>query len=153
THAFFKALLFLRSGPVIHGMPDDQHLRRMGMPRKWMPATAGTLVSRGLAIAGVPPDPGFGSEGELPLFTLAESTPLYVIGIVTGLRTAYYMTRQVVMVFFGEARWEPHADEEGAHGEFKPHESPPVMLLPLVVLALLSIVGGGIQLPFSDTVK
>ena len=61
--------------------------------------------------------------------------------------TAYYMTRQVVMVFFGEAKWESHAAEHGAHGEFKPHESSPVMLFPLVVLAGLSIVGGVIQLP------
>jgi NADH-quinone oxidoreductase subunit L len=72
---------------------------------------------------------------------------LYVIGLVTALLTAYYMTRQVIMVFFGEARWSSHADDHGAHGEFKPHESPPVMLLPLLVLAVLSIAGGIMQLP------
>jgi NADH-quinone oxidoreductase subunit L len=65
----------------------------------------------------------------------------------TAVLTAYYMTRQVIMVFFGEARWESHAEEQGAHGEFKPHESPGLMLFPLVVLALLSIGGGLIQLP------
>ncbi len=69
---------------------------------------------------------------------------------MTALLTAYYMTRQVVMVFFGKARWESHAEEHGAQGDARPHESPILMLLPLVVLAIASVVGGGIQLPFSD---
>ena len=67
---------------------------------------------------------------------------LWVVGLVTALLTAYYMTRQVIMVFFGEARWHRHAEEHGAHGDFKPHETPGIMLFPLVVLAGLSIVGG-----------
>ena len=153
THAFFKALLFLGSGSVIHGMHDQQDMRRMGMLRVLMPVTAFTFIVGWLAIAGVPPFAGFWSKDEILLFSLAESPALYVIGLVTALLTAYYMTRQVMMVFFGEARWRDSAAEHGGHGDFKPHESPWIMLIPLVVLAGLSIVGGFIQLPFSDSTK
>jgi NADH-quinone oxidoreductase subunit L len=147
THAFFKALMFLGSGSVIHGMHHEQDMRRMGALRTVMPITAGTFIIGWLAIAGVPPFAGFWSKDEILLFTLANSPVLYAIGLVTAILTAYYMTRQVIMVFFGEARWESHAEEEGAHGEFKPHESPAIMVFPLVVLAMLSVVGGIIQLP------
>jgi NADH-quinone oxidoreductase subunit L len=147
THAFFKALLFLGSGSVIHGMHDEQDMRKMGALRKLMPITSATFIVGWLAIAGVPPFAGFWSKDEVLLYSLAKSPALYVVGLVTALLTAYYMTRQVAMVFYGEARWESHADEHGAHGEFKPHESPPSMLLPLVVLAILSTVGGVINLP------
>ncbi len=78
---------------------------------------------------------------------LADSVPLYIIGIVTALLTAYYMTRQVIMVFFGEARWEDKSEENGAHGDLKPHESPATMTIPLIVLAGLAVFGGLIQLP------
>jgi NADH-quinone oxidoreductase subunit L len=158
THAFFKALLFLGSGSVIHGMHHEQDMRRMGKLRVLMPVTAGTFIIGWLAIAGIPPFAGFWSKDEILLFTMAKSPVLYVIGIVAAVLTAFYMTRQVIMVFFGDARWESHANAEeapeghedethGAHGEFKPHESPPIMLFPLIVLAALSIVGGIIQLP------
>jgi NADH-quinone oxidoreductase subunit L len=147
THAFFKALLFLGSGSVIHGMHHEQDMRWMGALRKLMPVTAATFIVGWLAIAGVPPLAGFWSKDEILLFALASSPALWAIGLVTAVLTAYYMTRQVVMVFFGEAKWESRAAEHGAHGEFKPHESPPVMLFPLVVLAGLAIVGGLIQLP------
>jgi NADH-quinone oxidoreductase subunit L len=73
-----------------------------------------------------------------------------VVGLVTALLTAYYMTRQVILVFYGKARWHDAHEEHGAHGDFEPHESPKVMLLPLVVLAALSAIGGVIQLPFGD---
>ena len=106
THAFFKALLFLGSGSVIHGMHDEQDMRQMGALRKFMPITAVTFIVGWLAIAGVPPFAGFWSKDEILLFALAESPALYVVGLVTALLTAYYMTRQVIMVFFGEARWE-----------------------------------------------
>jgi NADH-quinone oxidoreductase subunit L len=122
-------------------------MRHMGALRKAMPITAATFIIGWLAIAGVPPFAGFWSKDEILLFSLAKSPALYIVGLVTALLTAYYMTRQVIMVFFGEARWESHADEHGAHGEFKPHESPALMLFPLVVLAGLSTVGGIIQLP------
>ena len=149
THAFFKALLFLGSGSVIHGMHHEQDMRKMGALRVLMPVTAVTFIVGWLAIAGVPPFAGFWSKDEILLFALAKSPILYVVGLITALLTAYYMTRQVIMVFFGEARWKDRSEEHGAHGDFEPHESPPTMLLPLVVLAGLSIVGGGLQLPFS----
>ena len=149
THAFFKALLFLGSGSVIHGMHHEQDMRKMGALRLLMPITAFTFIIGWLAIAGVPPFAGFWSKDEILLYAFAKSPILYVVGMITALLTAYYMTRQVIMVFFGEARWHDHSDDHGAHGDFKPHESPAVMLAPLVVLAGLSIVGGAMQLPFS----
>ena len=162
THASFKALLFLGAGSVIHGMHEEQDMRRMGALRKFMPITAGTFIIGWLAIAGVPPFSGFWSKDEILLFALGESTPLYIIGIVTALLTAFYMTRQVIMVFFGEAKWTSLANEDEApevaegeepvethhaHGEFKPHESPPIMWIPLVVLAALATIGGILNLP------
>ena len=150
THAFFKALLFLGSGSVIHGMHHEQDMRRMGALRKLMPVTAFTFIIGWLAIAGVPPFAGFWSKDEILLYSLAKSPVLYVLGLVAALLTAYYMTRQVIMVFYGKARWHDAHDEHGAHGDFTPHESPKIMLLPLVVLAALSTVGGAMQLPFSS---
>ncbi|MBU3688794.1 MAG: NADH-quinone oxidoreductase subunit L [Acidimicrobiales bacterium mtb01] len=149
THAFFKALLFLGSGSVIHGMHHEQDMRKMGALRLLMPITALTFIVGWLAIAGVPPFAGFWSKDEILLYAFAKSPILYVVGMITALLTAYYMTRQVIMVFFGEARWHDQSDEHGAHGDFKPHESPATMWMPLVVLAGLSIVGGAMQLPFS----
>jgi NADH-quinone oxidoreductase subunit L len=162
THAAFKALLFLGAGSVIHGMHDEQDMRRMGALRTFMPITAGTFIVGWLAIAGVPPFSGFWSKDEILLFALADSVALYAVGVVTAILTAFYMTRQVIMVFFGEAEWTSHANEheapevaEGqepvethhAHGEFKPHESPPVMWIPLAVLAVLAAIGGVLNLP------
>src|SRR5690606_6682347 len=153
-------------------------MRKMGQLRTWMPITAATFLIGWLAIAGVPPFAGFWSKDEILLFALDKSPVLYVLGLVTALLTAYYMTRQIVMVFFGEAKWQDKAAEHGAHGELitadhndlaghdepaaadseadhhngdhggdhghavTPHESPWIMLFPLVVLAGLSIVGG-----------
>ncbi len=149
THAFFKALLFLGSGSVIHGMHHEQDMRKMGALRTAMPVTAFTFIIGWLAIAGVPPFAGFWSKDEILLYVYADNRLLYAIGMLAALLTAYYMTRQVIMVFFGEARWHDAASEHGAHGDFRPHESPRVMLVPLVVLAVLSVVGGAMQLPFS----
>jgi NADH-quinone oxidoreductase subunit L len=149
THAFFKALLFLGSGSVIHGMHHEQDMRRMGALRKLMPVTAITFIIGWLAIAGVPPFAGFWSKDEILLYVYANNRGLYVVGLVTALLTAYYMTRQVIMVFYGEAKWKNNARDHGAHGDFEPHESPKIMLFPLVVLAVLSVVGGAMQLPFS----
>jgi NADH-quinone oxidoreductase subunit L len=149
THAFFKALLFLGSGAVIHGMHHEQDMRRMGALRKVMPITAMTFIIGWLAIAGVPPFAGFWSKDDILLAAYDKSPVLWAIGLVTALLTAYYMTRQVIMVFYGKARWHDAHDEHGAHGDFQPHESPAIMLLPLVVLAGLSIIGGAINLPFN----
>jgi NADH-quinone oxidoreductase subunit L len=165
-------------------MHDEQDMRKMGLLYRLLPVTAMTFIVGWLAIAGVFPFAGFWSKDEILLFALADNTALYLVGLVTALLTAYYMTRQVIMVFFGEAQWKPglgtteaieagraegsasdeaHAarggseagDEpaRGAHGDFKPHESPWVMLGPLVVLAVLSTVGGFIQMPFSETTE
>jgi NADH-quinone oxidoreductase subunit L len=174
THAFFKALLFLGSGSVIHGLGGEQDMRRMGGLRKLMPVTAATFVVGWLSIAGVPPFSGFWSKDEILLSAWAspggQGKVLWGIGLVTALLTAFYMSRQVYMVFFGKPRWaegDEHAAAEvvagagtepaaaagahaghGAHGE--PHESPWIMTLPLVVLAALAFVGGGLNLPFTD---
>src|SRR5690606_36383690 len=105
THAFFKALLFLGSGSVIHGMHDEQDMRRMGNLRKYMPVTAATFIVGWLAIAGVPPFSGFWSKDEILLFAWAENPALWAVGLLTALLTAFYMSRQVFMVFFGEERF------------------------------------------------
>jgi NADH-quinone oxidoreductase subunit L len=162
THAGFKALLFLGAGSVIHGMHHEQDMRKMGALRKFMPITAATFIIGWLAIAGVPPFSGFWSKDEILLYALADNTPLYIVGIVTAVLTAFYMTRQIIMVFFGEARWtslanadeapevadgEPPVETHDAHGEFKPHESPPIMWIPLVALAGVAALGGILNLP------
>jgi NADH-quinone oxidoreductase subunit L len=150
THAFFKALLFLGSGSVIHGLHGEQDMRRMGGLRALMPVTAATFIVGWLAIAGVPPFAGFWSKDEILLFAWASGGAgyaLWAVGLVTAALTAYYMSRQVVLVFFGEPRY----GTEGEHA-VHPHESPWSMTLPLVVLALLTVAGGVINLPlFGDT--
>ena len=110
THAFFKALLFLGSGSVIHGMHDEQDMRRMGGLRKLMPITAVTFIVGWLAIAGVPPFAGFWSKDEILLFAYDKSPALWAVGLVTALLTAFYMSRQVFMVFFGD---EPRGTTTG----------------------------------------
>lgn len=121
----------------------------MGALRRAMPVTAGVFIVGWLAIAGVPPFAGFWSKDEILLYVLADNPVLYGVGLLTALLTALYMTRQVVMVFFGEARWHDASEGHGAHGDHAPHESPFVMLAPLLVLAGLSVAGGALQLPFS----
>ena len=156
THAFFKALLFLGAGSVIHGMGGEQDLRRYGGLRSLMPITAGTFIIGWLAIAGVPPFSGFWSKDEILAFAWDKSPLLWFVGIVTALLTAFYMTRQVILTFFGEPRYLADADADAdadAVGDIKPHESPWTMTLPLVALAVLSVVGGLIQLPFSSSTK
>jgi NADH-quinone oxidoreductase subunit L len=156
THAFFKALLFLGSGSVIHGLHEEQDMRFMGALKKFMPITAGTFIVGWLAIAGVPPFAGFWSKDEILLAAWSSNKALWAIGLVTALLTAYYMSRQVFMVFFGAARWE-HASEDAevaGHGHGgEPHEAPWTMWVPLVLLAGLALVGGIINLPFNHDVK
>ncbi len=159
THAFFKALLFLGAGSVIHGMHDEQDMKRMGGLRKWMPITSATFIVAWLAIAGIPPFAGFWSKDDILANAWDKSPILWVLGVVTAGLTAYYMSRQVFLVFFGKERWKTAAQEgtaettgTGAHGghEFKPHESPPTMTFPLIVLATLAVVGGILSLPFGS---
>lgn len=147
THAFFKALLFLGSGSVIHGMNDDQDMRHMGGLAKFMPITAGTFIVGWLAIAGIPPFSGFWSKDEILLYAYGNSKAIWLLGSIAALLTAFYMSRQVFMVFFGKARWE--GDTENFPEDFKPHESPWTMTLPLVVLAVAALAGGALNLPFT----
>jgi NADH-quinone oxidoreductase subunit L len=165
THAFFKALLFLGAGSVIHGMHDEQDMRRMGGLRKYMPITAGTFIVGWLAISGIIPFAGFWSKDEiLAKAWFSHNYALWAVGAAAALMTAFYMTRQVWLVFYGPERFRDatlmqgsgaahEADEAhpgAAHGGLEPHESPWTMYVPLVALALLSVVGGFIDLPFTN---
>ncbi|HEY0004570.1 MAG TPA: NADH-quinone oxidoreductase subunit L [Pyrinomonadaceae bacterium] len=204
THAFFKALLFLGSGSVIHGMHHEQDMRRMGGLKKYMPITFAAMSMGWLAISGFPLLSGFFSKDEIlwkTWSTEAAGIPhgfgkvLWVVAALTALLTAVYMTRLMVMTFWGEERFkdahaggqadEAHAqaaeegeaphdatlesgddrphhapgehvlaateehDEHAHHGPISPHESPWVMTLPLVVLALLSVFGGLVGVPYA----
>jgi NADH-quinone oxidoreductase subunit L len=140
THAFFKALMFLGAGSVIHGMHHEQDMKKMGALRKFMPVTSVTFIIGWLAIAGVPPFAGFWSKDDILLAAFHKSPVLWFVGLVTALLTAYYMTRQVMLVFYGKARFDEH---------HPPHESPIVMTLPLVVLAIAALFGGALNLPFN----
>jgi len=149
THAFFKALLFLGAGSVIHGMHDEQDMKRMGALRKWMPVTWATFLIGWLAISGVPPFAGFWSKDEILAGAYSKSPILWLVGVLVALLTAYYMSRQVFLVFYGAERWRGDAHDD-AHGEShaaEPHESPWLMTLPLVVLAVLAALGGLLNLP------
>lgn len=116
THAFFKALLFLGSGSVIHGMHHDQDMRHYGALRKLLPITAGTFIIGWLAIAGVPPFAGFWSKDEILLSAWDKGgingKALWAVGLFTALLTAFYMTRQVIMTFFGRYRYDDPTPEE-----------------------------------------
>lgn len=151
THAFFKALLFLGAGSVIHACSGEQDLRKMGGLRKYTPITMWTLACATLAISGFPGLSGAASK-DLILEAAYEFAPwMYWVGVFTAGMTAFYVTRAFCMAFFGEYRGEsqPSHDRGGhdAHGHGTPHESPAVMWLPLAILALLSLVGGHIDIP------
>jgi NADH-quinone oxidoreductase subunit L len=187
THAFFKALLFLGSGSVIHGMHHEQDMRKMGNLRKHMPVTFYTMVAGWLAICGIPIWAGFFSKDEIlyKTFTADRYFPagafpgnevLWGVAVFTAILTAIYMTRMMVMTFWGTERFgtansslhdadhaSDHAapnsslpsdadDEEHHHAlpaDFKPHESPWVMTVPLIILAFLSTVGGLVGVPYA----
>jgi NADH-quinone oxidoreductase subunit L len=147
AHAFFKGLLFLAAGSVIHGLDDEQDLKRMGALRKTMKWTTVTFTVGWLAIAGIPPLAGFWSKGDVLDNVYAHYKVLWALGLLTAVLTAYYMTRLQVLAFGGEARW----DKIGPNGEpalHAPHESPWVMRLPLVVLAVAAFFGGLLDLPW-----
>ncbi len=211
THAFFKALLFLGSGSVIHGMHHEQDMRRMGNLKKYMPITFFTMLMGWLAICGIPIWAGFFSKDEILYKTFASPNipqpynyVLWIAGLLTAILTAVYMTRMMVMTFWGEERFHlelphedhpadaahaeenafaagdahdaevPHADphawmeadgaseHDAAHddededehhhalpADFHPHESPWVMTVPLIILAVLSTVGGLVGVPYA----
>ena len=157
THAFFKALLFLGAGSVIHGMHHEQDMRKYGALRKAMPITAFTFIIGWLAIAGIPPFSGFWSKDEVLLAAWNENKIAWVMLLAAAVMTAFYMSRLVFMTFFGEKRWgtseeEAHDNETEKH-EITPHESPVVMWLPLVLLSGLAAIAGLLNLPFSHDTK
>jgi len=136
THAFFKALLFLAAGSVIHAMSSEQDMWKMGGLRKYMPTTFWTMAIAWLAISGVFPLSGFWSKDEILGAAFAKGgwfIGLWAIGVITALITAFYMTRLIILTFFGEKRWDP---------ETHPHESPSTMTIPLIVLAFFAAVIG-----------
>jgi NADH-quinone oxidoreductase subunit L len=158
THAFFKALLFLGSGAVIHALAGEQDLRRMGGLRRELPVTYWTFLVGALAIAGVPLLSGFFSKDEILYRTYAGGhTLLWVAGVVTSFLTAVYMFRLVFLAFHGERRHAPahghapaHPEEEGpvAHGHAAHlHDAPPSMAIPLVVLAIGAVLAGYVGVP------
>jgi NADH-quinone oxidoreductase subunit L len=209
THAFFKGLLFLGAGSVIHSLHGDQDMRRMGGLRKYLPITSATFIIGWLAIAGVPPFSGFWSKDDI-LAGAWEFGPsgkvLWALGLLTALLTAFYMTRQVILVFFGDERFrpeevaaedaaadaaaavaagegdveveaaavlvaagggpdargtdwalvpieEPREEGIGLEAGQDPHESPPLMWIPLVALAGLALIGGLLSTPFSTSTR
>ncbi|MBL8862085.1 MAG: NADH-quinone oxidoreductase subunit L [Planctomycetes bacterium] len=143
THAFFKALLFLGAGSVIHGMHEEQDMHKMGGLKRHMPVTYATFLAGAAALSGLPLLSGFFSKDEILAHTFAQASPLYyalwAVGIATAALTAFYTWRMVALTFFGTERFDA--------GQVRPHESPAVMTLPLVVLAILSVFGGALGLP------
>jgi NADH-quinone oxidoreductase subunit L len=174
THAFFKALLFLSAGSVIHALSGEQDMRNMGGLRKRIPITFWTMTAGVFAIAGIYPFAGFFSKDEILFRAFTSDNPigklLWLVGLVTAGMTAFYMFRLWFKTFFGTERFDEHADLHNhgaavhthsdshavmvadpddnhaphAHGV---HESPRIMLFPLVVLAILSVIGGWVGIP------
>ena len=150
THAFFKALLFLGAGSVIHACSGEQDMRHMGGLRKYTPITMVTLLCGSLAIAGFPYLSGAASK-DLILEAAYEHAPwMYWMGVFTAGMTAFYVFRAFFMTFFGEYKGKPaaghdHGHDDHGHGE--PHESPAIMWIPLAILAILSLGGGFINIP------
>jgi NADH-quinone oxidoreductase subunit L len=142
SHAFFKALLFLGSGSVIHSLNGEQDMRKMGGLQKYLPLTFPTFLVGWLAISGIPPFAGFWSKGDVLTNVFEHNKALWVLGVVTAILTAYYMTRLFILTFRGTERFRQ--DTEG----HDPHESPWVMTTPLVVLAALTVIGGVLDLPW-----
>ncbi len=140
THAFFKALLFLGSGSVIHAMSGEQDMRRMGGLWSKIPITAKTFLIATIAISGIPPFAGFVSKDAILAASFNARPLLWTVGFITAGLTAFYMFRLVNMTFFGES----HVSHDAEHHL---HESPPSMTVPLMILAGLSIVGGWIGWP------
>ncbi len=145
AHAFYKALLFLGAGSVIHSLNGEQDLRKMGGLAKYLPLTFPTFLVAWLSISGIPPFSGFFAKGDVLTKVFEHNKALWVLGVVTAILTAYYMTRLFVLTFRGTERFR-----EVTKGH-DPHESPWVMTLPLVVLAVLAALGGLLNLPWAHS--
>ena len=141
TNAFFKALLFLGAGSVMHSLHDELDMRRMGGLRRYLPVTAGTFIVAWLAIAGIFPFAGFWSKDAILARAFEQNRwGLWAVGLLGGFLTAFYMARQVYLVVYGNERRRDRATV--------PHESPAVMTVPMIVLAVLTVLGGVLNLPF-----
>ena len=156
THAFFKGLLFLAAGSVIHAVGGEQDMRKMGGLRSKIPWTFWTMTAGTVAIAGIPPLAGFFSKDEILWRAYQASWIYWVLGVTTAFLTSFYMFRLWFLTFFGEYRGAASADShahghtaDAHHGHGGVHESPRVMLVPLVILAILSVVGGWVGVPGS----
>lgn len=138
THAFFKALLFLGAGAVIHAMHEEQNIQKMGGLKSHLPITYKTFAIAALAIAGIPPLSGFFSKDEILWKAFSQGSAIFwILGWVGAALTAFYMFRLVTLTFEGNARWHDN----------HPHEAPRVMTIPLIILAVLSLVGGFVGIP------
>ena len=140
THAFFKACLFLGSGSVIHALHGEQDMRKMGGLKKYMPITFWTMMISTLAIAGIFPFAGFWSKDEILMTAFHENKTLWIVGSIASIMTAFYMFRLMYLTFFKEFR----GTEEQKHHL---HESPRLITIPLIILAILAAFGGLISLP------
>lgn len=163
THAFFKALMFLGAGSVIHGMHEEQDIMKMGGLKSKMPVTFITFLAGLVAIMGIPPFSGFFSKDEILWNAFANphgNRLLWALGFVTAMMTAFYMSRMFYLTFMGAPRFDEkkmgahhghddHAHGDQGHGSGGVHESPAAMTIPLVILAVLSIVGGFMGIPGS----
>jgi NADH-quinone oxidoreductase subunit L len=166
THAFFKGLLFLAAGSVIHAVGGEQDMRKMGGLWRKIPWTWFTMLIATCAIAGLPFFAGFFSKDEILWRAYQASWAYWIVGAVTAFLTSFYMFRLMYMTFSGEYRGDAEAAHHGmageapaphppaphgsnAHGHGGIHESPPVMIVPLVILAILSVVGGWVGIPGS----
>ena len=140
THAFFKALLFLGAGSVIHAMHHEQDITKMGGLKKLLPITHITFLIGCLAISGIPPFAGFFSKDEILWYAFLNGSPiLWGAGVLAALFTAFYMFRLLYLTFHGEERFDHH--------HVHPHESPATMTIPLWILAILSVFGGFLGIP------
>ncbi len=140
THAFFKALLFLGAGSVMHALAEETNIQKMGGLYSRIKITAVTFIVAWLAISGIPPFSGFFSKDEILAKAYAYHPLVWVLGTLGALLTAFYMSRLVFLTFFGKSRVEPER-------EHHIHESPPVMTVPLIILAVLAAVGGFVGVP------
>ena len=165
THAFFKALLFLGSGAVIHAMNDEQDIQKMGGLKKYLPVTYKTFLIGAIAIAGIPPFAGFFSKDEILWKAFSSdqgSWILWLLGVFGAAMTAFYMFRLVTLTFEGEERFSTRGarlpDGQGSaiggdHHRLHPHEAPRTMTIPLIILAFLSIVGGFVGVPHASIIE
>jgi NADH-quinone oxidoreductase subunit L len=147
THAFFKALLFLGSGAVIHAMHDEQDIQKMGGLKEYLPVTYKTFVIGAIAISGIPPFAGFFSKDEIlwKAFSSEQGSWIFwLLGIFGAAMTAFYMFRLVILTFEGERRFDRH---------LHPHEAPKTMTIPLIVLAVLSVIGGLVGIPHASAIE